>query len=249
MPMPPATNRSFSARDPELGTGIMKAFRGSLISTICPTVSWCTSIDPPPPSGIRRTAIRYSRCSLGSPQSEYCRIRPEGRWRSICAPGCHPRKVAPSGSTRVNWTTSESRATIRRSATRTALRLRAIGSKGSSLSPPRRMTTDTKWGTAIPAKRVKRSGRAEPERPGGGSPEYGLNSVASCRNGRSAIGARRWGRGEVGDRLGGAALVHRVVVTPHHPRRGAEDVAGRRDAAAPGRCAQLPNEPEVTKVR
>ena len=34
MPMPPARKRSFSARDAEPGNGIMKAFRGSLTSTI-----------------------------------------------------------------------------------------------------------------------------------------------------------------------------------------------------------------------
>ena len=63
----------------EPGNGIMKAFRGSLISMICPTASPCTSTEPPPPSGMCRTAIRYSRSSPGSPQSEYCLVRPDGR--------------------------------------------------------------------------------------------------------------------------------------------------------------------------
>ena len=48
--------RSFSVRDPDPGNGIMKAFRGALISTVCPTARPCTSTDPPPPSGISRTA-------------------------------------------------------------------------------------------------------------------------------------------------------------------------------------------------
>ncbi len=59
MPMPPAMNRNRRAGEPRPGTVSGKALRGPWVCTVAPSgsASW-TSIDPPPPSGMRRTAIR-----------------------------------------------------------------------------------------------------------------------------------------------------------------------------------------------
>ena len=78
-------------------------------------------MDPPPPSTMRHTAIRYVSVSPGSPHSEYWRSRPLGRWMSRCAPGCQRGRPLPSAAARVSATTSWSRATTRRSTTVNAM--------------------------------------------------------------------------------------------------------------------------------
>ena len=59
MPMPAATNRKRCVGDPWPGTVNGNALRGPFVVTQVPTAnaSW-TSVEPPPPSGMRRTAIR-----------------------------------------------------------------------------------------------------------------------------------------------------------------------------------------------
>ena len=59
MPMPPAMKRNRLAGEPYPGTVSGNALRGPWVRTVEPTDRpSCTSIEPPPPSGMRRTAMR-----------------------------------------------------------------------------------------------------------------------------------------------------------------------------------------------
>ena len=58
MPMPPAMKRNARAGDPKPGTVSGNALRGPWVCTVAPSGNSWTSREPPPPSGMRRTAIR-----------------------------------------------------------------------------------------------------------------------------------------------------------------------------------------------
>ena len=133
MPMPPARKRSFSARDPEPGNGIMKALRGSLISTAL-TRDQTVRLDGP-------AAARQDAPHRDSILSLVARIPaqrvlpdPPGRKVQIDVRARVPPRQAACGRalTRVSWTTSSSCAMRRLSTMRTVLRLTAAGSSGNS---------------------------------------------------------------------------------------------------------------------